>query len=235
MDAMIHLFDADRNHPAPDPASRFAGRRRLRHRTGALALAGALGLTLAACGGSDSEDSPSAARTAGNGDVFNDADVAFATGMVQHHAQAVAMVVLTDGRPLDPAVERLAQQIRDAQAPEIETMTDWLTDWDQEVPATVNDHLHGGHDMGEDGSGMGGMDMDDTGGDMPGMMGQLEHASDAEFQDLWLQMMVEHHEGAVEMAHEEAEHGTFDDAVALADHIASSQQREIDRMEKMLG
>jgi len=51
-------------------------------------------------------------------------DVAFAREMLQHHAQALAMVDLTLERPLEPDVAALAEQIRDAQAPEIELMSD---------------------------------------------------------------------------------------------------------------
>ncbi len=60
--------------------------------------------------------------------------------MIPHHAQAIEMVTLTQGRPLDPAVEDLANQIRDAQAPEVETMVDWLTAWDEQIPETSIDH-----------------------------------------------------------------------------------------------
>ena len=209
---------------------------RLRRAAVGVALAGALGLSLAACGddSNSGSGSPSAVQTASNGDVYNAADVKFATDMIQHHAQALAMVALTDGRPLDPAMKKLTEQIRDAQAPEIETMTGWLTNWGQKVPATVNDHVHGGHDMD-------GMDMGSgTGTDMPGMMtseqmDQLKNASDAEFQDMWLQMMQDHHRGAIEMAQDEVKKGTFNDAIALAKQIASSQQQEIDKMEAMLG
>jgi uncharacterized protein (DUF305 family) len=209
----------------------------------ALMLAVGLGPALTACGGSDSDGAPAAVHTASNGDVFNDADVAFATAMIQHHAQAIAMVAMADGRPLDPAVTKLMEQIRDAQAPEIETMTGWLTDWDQKVPATVNDHAHGAHDdmggMGSDGDSGTSMGPE-TGAGMPGMMSaeqmdELENASDAEFQDMWLEMMVEHHQGAIDMARDEIENGRYGDAVALAKNIESSQQQEIETMQGMLG
>ena len=252
MRSQIHTLGVRRYHPVHPEAVRPAGRRRvLRGGAVALALTAALGVTLTACGSDSESGSPSATQTASNGDVFNDADVSFATAMIQHHAQALAMVDLADGRPLDPAVKTLTEQIRDAQAPEIETMTDWLNAWDQEVPATVNDHAHGGHDMGN----MSDSDMDmggdesgspesstgaDTGAGMPGMMtaeqmDQLKNASDAEFQDMWLQMMVEHHQGAIEMAKEEIDRGTFADALTLAKNIESSQQAEIENMEGMLG
>ena len=188
---------------------------------------------LAACG-DDSNDSGNAsdAQTASNGDVFNDADVEFATDMIQHHAQAIQMVTLTDSRTLDPPVKELANQIRDAQVPEVETMTDWLTSWDKEIPETSNDHVNGGHDMSDMPS-MDGMD------DVPGMMSAedmeaLMSASDAEFQDMWLEMMMKHHEGAIEMAKTEKADGKFPDAIALANSIVTSQQAEIDQIKTLL-
>ena len=194
-----------------------------------IALAGGL----AACGDDASTDAagdPSAVQTAENGDVFNGADVQFATDMIPHHAQAIEMVDLTEGRTLDPEVAQIATEIRGAQEPEVETMTGWLTDWGQEVPA-------GGHDMSDMGGEM------DMGGDdmssMPGMMSSeemtgLAEASDAEFQDMWLQMMIEHHTGAIEMAQAEQENGEFADAIALAETIKAGQQAELEQMEALL-
>jgi uncharacterized protein (DUF305 family) len=204
----------------------------LRRTVVALLTAAALTLSLAACG-NDTTSDPGAARTAPNGDVFNDADVTFATDMIPHHAQAVQMVVMTQGRPLDPPVKELANQIRDAQVPEIETMTDWLTAWGVEVPATSLDHSNAGHDMSN-------MSPGAMPSDMPGMMTgdemtALEHASDAEFQTMWLTMMIKHHEGAIEMAKTEQADGLFPAAIALAKSIESSQQTEITTMKGLLG
>ncbi|GEP38123.1 lipoprotein [Nocardioides psychrotolerans] len=196
----------------------------------AFATAATLALSLTACGGDDPADDPSAVQTAENGDVFNGADVAFASDMIPHHTQAIEMVDLTEGRTLDPEVQQIADAIRNAQAPEIETMSGWLTSWGEEVPETSE----GGHDMSD----MGG-DSDADMGSMSGMMTSedmagLANASDAEFQDMWLSMMVEHHTGAVEMAEAEQADGEFADAVALAEQIESSQTEEIATMKDLL-
>jgi uncharacterized protein (DUF305 family) len=156
--------------------------------------------------------------------------------MITHHAQALSMVDLTLDRPLDPEVQALAEDIREAQAPEIETMADWLTSWGEEVPATMRDHVNGGHDMDDMSDNMDNMDHDD----MPGMMtaddiDELENAGDGEFEDMWLEMMIEHHEGAVEMAKREQEDGRFKDAVDLARQIIEAQNKEIATMKELLG
>ena len=184
-------------------------------------------LALAGCGEDDEPAAHAETHTASNGDEFNDADVAFATDMIPHHAQALSMVDLTLDRPLDPEVQQLVEDIRTAQAPEIEQMTDWLTAWEEPVPETMRDHANA-HGDGHVET-----------GDMPGMMSaeqmaELEEAPDAEFQDLFLEMMIEHHEGAVEMARTEQSEGHFGPAVDLAESIESSQTEEIELMQGLL-
>ena len=172
-------------------------------------------------------------------------DVAFAGEMLQHHAQALAMVDLTLERPLEADVAALAEQIRDAQAPEIELMTDWLVAWDEPVPATVRDHSlagHGDHSPSEAMAELEGRETHeghDT-GSMPGMLtsaqlASLEEASDQEFTALWLELMIAHHEGAVEMARAQQATGTFRPAVELAEEIERSQTVEIETMRGLLG
>ena len=144
---------------------------------GALTLG--LALTLSACGSDDtSADAPNPASVSTT--EHNDVDVTFASEMIQHRAQALAMVDVTTGRDLSPEVAVLAEDIRAAQAPEIETMGDWLQEWGEDIPETVRDHAnaHGGHDDGGD-----------TGTDMPGMMSAddmaaLDDATDAAFEDM---------------------------------------------------
>lgn len=187
------------------------------------AAAAALTLTLAGCSASESST---------DGKAYNDADVDFASDMIQHHAQALQMVDLTLGRKLDAEVVTLTEQIRTAQAPEIEKMADWLEDWDQPVPETSRDHANAhAQEHGES------VEMDT---DMPGMLSakeleSLESASGPEFQTMWLEMMIEHHEGAVEMAEAQVEEGSNAKAVALAEDIISTQEREISTMQDLLG
>lgn len=168
---------------------------------------------LTACGG---EDEPAGGSSSGD---HNAADVAFATEMIQHHAQALVMVDLTLGRQLDREFQRLAESIREAQAPEIETMVDWLVEWGEEVPATDRDHVNAEH--GDE--------------DAHGDLGQLENATGEEFQTLWLESMIEHHEGAIEMAEAQQAEGDYPAAVALAESIVEAQSAEIEKMEEMLG
>lgn len=194
-------------------------------------LGALLVLGTAGCG---SDDAPDASRRL-SATEHGKADVAFAGDMIQHHAQALAMVDLTLGRPLEPEVAALAEEIRAAQGPEIETLVDWLTEWGEEVPETMRDHSRAGHGPGAMSDAMEGLDH----GDLPGMMSAeemdaLQDAPDAGFQELWLRMMVEHHEGAVELAEEQQEEGRYQPAVELADAIVAGQTDELETMRALL-
>lgn len=201
-------------------------------------MAGAtLALVLAACGsdGHDGHDAdPSAVETARNGDEFNQADVDFATAMIPHHAQAVQMANLAADRPLPSELRTLVDGVHTTQVAEVETMVTWLSDWGKDIPETSMDHVHGGH-----GDAMDDMSDMDHGDQMPGMMSAeemtgLAQSSDAAFPELWMTMMIEHHEGAIEMAETEQDEGHFPDAVDLAGAIIEAQQAEIATMEDLL-
>jgi uncharacterized protein (DUF305 family) len=151
----------------------------------------------------------------------NAADVNFATMMIPHHQQAVQMSGLVPSRSSDPAVVDLAAAIAKAQGPEIETMQGFLAKWNGgQAPATGHD----GHDMS----------------DMQGMvdsatMDRLETLEGRDFDTLWLQSMIGHHEGAIAMANTEIAGGANADAKTLAQEIVTGQQAEITQMKQMLG
>jgi uncharacterized protein (DUF305 family) len=167
--------------------------------------------------------------------AFNDADVTFVTDMIPHHEQAVHMSALVPDRSTDPAVIKLAADISAEQGPEIETMKGFLVQWKGGAPGT------GGQEQGDSGSGsepeghsgMNGMQMPGMVDD--GTMSRLQSLKGAEFDALWLQSMIGHHEGAIGMANTEIAGGANADAKKLAQEIATTQQGEIGQMKKMLG
>ena len=178
-------------------------------------------LSLAACGGDDSSPGASSddSSAGASSEDFNDADVAFATEMIPHHQQAVEMAEIAADRAENPEVRRLAENIESAQEPEIQTMTQWLEDWGQETPSGSMDDGDMGHGSEE----------------MPGMMDEaqmeeLGNADGAAFDQMFVQMMIEHHEGAIEMARDEQANGKNADAVALAKQIETDQEAEIAKM-----
>lgn len=193
--------------------------------------AGMAGLTLAAtvglagCGGGmgnmpmgSSTPAPSASSTSSSSTSadFNDADVTFTQMMIPHHTQAVAMSdTILKKSGVNAEVTALAQQIKDAQQPEITTMTGFLKTW--------------GKDMG----GMGGMDMGD-GMATDAELKQLDQADGATAQKMYLEMMTKHHQGAIKMAQTEITNGKNPDAVQLAKDIVTAQQKEITTIKQIL-
>ncbi|MCC2592499.1 DUF305 domain-containing protein [Tessaracoccus sp. OS52] len=151
----------------------------------------------------------------------NQADTTFAQMMIVHHEGAIEMSELAIERAETPEVEALAERIATAQGPEIEQMSAWLTAWGEETTPSG----HGGMDMG-------GMDM--NGMSQEEMMGELESLSGAEFDKAFLEGMLAHHLGAVEMAEKELADGQNPEALALAEKIIADQQAEITEMEELL-
>jgi uncharacterized protein (DUF305 family) len=149
--------------------------------------------------------------------AFNDADVMFATMMIPHHEQAVELSDLVPDHTTNPDLIALAKTISGAQGPEIETMKVFLVQW--------NAGEAGGHD-GHDMSDMQGMVDTAT-------MDKLKTLKGNEFDTLWLQSMIAHHEGAIEMANAEVKDGANVDAKKLAQEIIDGQTAEIAQMRKM--
>jgi uncharacterized protein (DUF305 family) len=228
-------------------------------RLGVAAIAASLAFVLAACSGG----SPSGAATSGTTSgtttarstgspasisasasataTFNDADVAFAQMMIVHHQGAIQMADLAPSRAQNQDVLALAARIKAAQAPEIDQMTSWLTAW-----GAAPSMMSGSATSGMGGMDMGGMDMGGTTSaaessamSMPGMMSgdqmqQLESASGAAFDKMFLELMIVHHQGAIEMAETEIADGSNPEAVALAQKIKSDQTAEIAEIQALL-
>jgi uncharacterized protein (DUF305 family) len=176
-------------------------------------------------GGSMSEGTSSSDdQSAEDGAAFNDADVMFAQMMIPHHEQAIEMSDVILGKEgVDSEITDLATQIKEAQGPEIEQLSTWLDEWGAEQPDDSMDMDHGS--MGDDS--MGGMMSEED-------MQALEDAEGAEAGRLFLEQMIVHHEGAIEMAQTEVEDGANEAAVEMAGTIVSSQTSEIQTMEDLL-
>lgn len=201
---------------------------------GAAAFAAAVTLSflLAACGedstGGTADDAAPADLPTASEQVegsHNEADVIFAQGMLPHHRQAVEMSELALARAEDPEVLALAEEVAAAQEPEIVTMTAFLEAWGAEVPdeGTVMSMEMEGLDHG----GMAGMMS-------PEEMTALGSAEGTTFDQMFLQMMVEHHEGAVDMAKTELTEGENPTAKELAQAVIGTQESEIERMKGLL-
>lgn len=155
---------------------------------------------------------------------FSDADVKFMQGMISHHAQAVEMGALVEGRTNRESVIAIAQRIAISQEDEIAMMEGWLEERGQMVPG---EHAH--HEMSGD-------DL------MPGMLTpedfeRLAQAEGPAFDDLFLQLMIGHHQGAIDMVENLLDQpGSAQDSVLyeFTADVTSDQNSEIERMNSML-
>lgn len=191
----------------------------------------ALAATAAACSNDDTavsgdnQTSNSAVEDAGRPDDVNDADVEFVRAMIPHHEQAVEMSDMVIERGADPSVIALAEQIRDAQGPEIEQMSGWLEEWG--VPAdTQPEGGHGEHGGAKESSAGDGMMTTEE-------MDEMASVAGAELDRAFLEMMIRHHEGAIDMAQVELDDGSNEAVLAVARNIVDTQQAEIDQMTSM--
>ncbi|QKJ20939.1 DUF305 domain-containing protein [Microbacterium hominis] len=148
---------------------------------------------------------------------FNGADAMFTAMMIPHHEQALEMSAVLLGKDgISAQARELAQQIEAAQGPEIAQMEDWLEEWGLPMTGGSEDMHHG------DGM-MSGADME-----------ALEAATGAEAERLFLEQMIEHHEGAIDMAEREVERGIHPGVIALAEDVITGQTAEIQTMREML-
>jgi uncharacterized protein (DUF305 family) len=197
----------------------------LHRRVAVLGAVAAGTLLLAACGSDDSSDSSASSpeKTASSAaGVFNDRDVTFAQSMIVHHQQALEMSQLADDRASDQEIKTLAGQIEKAQDPEIKTMRSWLKSWGKPQSPGMD---HGSMDHG--------------GGAMPGMMSdddmdELMAAKGTDFDRKFAQMMIDHHNGAIDMAKDEQKNGRNADAKKLADDVIRNQTIEVKQMQTIL-
>jgi uncharacterized protein (DUF305 family) len=154
---------------------------------------------------------------------FTPADVRFMSGMIGHHSQALEMTALLPDRTSREEMKLLARRIAVSQADEISMMRDWLTARGQPLPDPHAHHQHGAALM-------------------PGMLtpeelSQLAAATGDEFDRLFLQFMIKHHEGALVMVEElfaTPGAGQESDIYAFASDVDADQRMEIDRMRGML-
>jgi uncharacterized protein (DUF305 family) len=157
--------------------------------------------------------------------AYTDADVHFMQGMIGHHAQALDMTALIAERTRRKDLLLLGQRIEISQKAEIQMMQKWLRDRGEDVPDATADHMIQGHMKA-----------------MPGMlsaeqMTNLTSANGDPFYNLWLEYMIQHHQGAITMVGQLlASPGAAQetDIFRFADAVEEDQTMEIERMRGML-
>ncbi|WP_164420072.1 DUF305 domain-containing protein [Streptomyces salinarius] len=149
-------------------------------------------------------------------DSPNSADVSYARMMIQHHAQALEMTELVPKQAESGQVKKLAERISAAQGPEIKAMEGWLETHGAKVAGDGHDHSA-----------------------MPGMateaqLKELRGARGKAFDQLFLTLMITHHEGAISMATDVKSEGNNVLIEEMADDVVAQQTSEITRMRAML-
>jgi uncharacterized protein (DUF305 family) len=203
----------------------------------AAAAATALSLVLVACGQNDEPTTDPATEPATDPDPTADpdptteptadaqanaADVEFVQGMVPHHEGAIEMSELVFDRTERPELIELAEEIIDVQDAEIDQLRSMLDRMgSEEMP--MNDM----NDMdGMDHGAMGMMDEQD--------MQELRGLEGEAFERRFLEGMIRHHEGAIDMAEQARARGDDPEVAELADDVVAAQQTEIDQMRQWL-
>jgi len=155
---------------------------------------------------------------------YTDSDVTFVQGMIMHHEQALLMTSLVEERTAHDDLPKLALRLDVSQHDEIAQLTAWLEARGERVPLSVTQQHHD-HDQDP----------------MPGMLTyeqltELAESSGAEFDRLFLEYMILHHEGAIEMVDEllSGDGAQESEVFQLASHIDGDQRVEISRMTRLL-
>jgi uncharacterized protein (DUF305 family) len=148
---------------------------------------------------------------------WNGADLYFVSMMVVHHTQALRMARLAAGRTSNPKVQAVAERVLAAQAPEIQTLKAWLGARQQKVPDSLADagHAHAGM----------------PGAVTPARLAALARAQGTDFDRQFLDLMMAHHAGAVQMAGTVTTAGTDLAVQEIAAEVSVGQNAEIRRME----
>ena len=154
------------------------------------------------------------------GALFTKADVEFMQGMIAHHAQAIVMSRMAESHGANPQVQKLSNKIDQSQIPEIHIMQVWLTRNGQFAPDTASWH----HVM------MAGM-LTTT------QLKELDAAKGVDFDRAYLQMMIQHHAGALKMVEDLFNAplaGQEVDVNVFANDVVTAQTTEIGIMQKLL-
>jgi uncharacterized protein (DUF305 family) len=181
-------------------------------------------LVLAACGSSttssagksgDSAAMPGMTQqTTGGTAAFNDADVAFAQMMIPDHQMTAKMAELAQQKAAGKGLKTLAAQMLEGQQKSATTLQGWLTTWGKPTKADM------------------------AGMTMPGAMSDkdmtmLKSMKGMDFDMMFAQMMIKHHEGSIQMAKDEQAKGSSAEAKAMAADMIKTRQAEVEQLRKL--
>ena len=158
---------------------------------------------------------------------YTAADVHFMAGMIYHHAQAVLIAGWAPTHGASASMRTLCERIIASQTDEIALLSRWLATRHEAVPHPDPEHMM-----------MPGMDSTHM---MPGMLtaaqlAQLDRARGEDFDQLFLRLMIQHHQGAITMVNQLFASGAGEEepVYKMASSVYADQTTEIERMQRML-
>ncbi|MEH1130589.1 DUF305 domain-containing protein [Micromonospora sp. CPCC 206061] len=196
------------------------GHTRIRSLALLASAAGAVIALVAGCGGDSASPSDGAtplAETPASATAFNDADVMFAQQMIPHHQQVVDLAKLAQTKASSAGLKRLAADMKAADTTVVSTITTMLTGWGKPT-AMEGEMAHGS---------------------MPGMTSEkdvdmLKSMSGTEFDRMFIQVMIAHHNGSMQMTMEQQSNGASPEAKALAGQMHQTQTEQVARLQEIL-
>ena len=144
------------------------------------------------------------------GSEFNRQDVMFMNMMIVHHDQAIEMAELSENRTDNENILELSENISKAQSRENEQMRAWM----QELGFQAGNHHR-----------MAGMATEEE-------MSRLENSNGSEFDQLFSELMIEHHRGGIQMAENFKGQGSHQELESMQKRMIDAQQKEIQKMQK---
>jgi uncharacterized protein (DUF305 family) len=181
-------------------------------------LAAVAALLVAGCGGGDSGTGAAAGNSAAAADqsvTWNDADVSFAQMMLADHRMVGEMATMAQKKATTAELKAVSKKLNSGQSKAADEISGWLTAWGEPTEAGAA-HAQ-----------------------MPGAMTEADMTmltsmkKGMDFDTMFAQMMVEHHQGAITMAEEEAANGKNPDAKAMAASMVKTLQAQVTSLERI--
>lgn len=177
-------------------------------------------LALGGCGESDEAPTVRGAPAATFA-PFNQDDVDFAVAMSMHRGQAVTLAEIAEGRTTNRTARRLAARIRASDGPAVDLIAEWMDRWAADGAALPH---HGEADEGTPPGLVSGQDMS-----------RVRRASKADFDKVFLSLLIDHHRAALPLLDREIAGGRSGQARAMAEELTELYRSELVLMQEAAG
>ena len=140
-----------------------------------------------------------------------DVERLFVAEMIPHHHLGMEMIDQATRRVNDTRVRRLVFEMSTYHQSELDQLHDWAEDWNvvsaEEFPGRIT----------------------------PDRLAELGTLSGTDYDRRWLEVMIEHHEGAIDIAQRQMDAGSDDAVIEMAESVREMQTKDIEAMSSLLG